>query len=642
MANITYIYFRINISFGMKRQLLLVCFLIFGIHFQSISQTGPAGVGSSATNPLWLKADAGTSTTVSGGAIASWADQSGNAVNVTQANSPQRPTYVTSLMNGFPAIEFDNNNTAGQNDMFLGLDNPALDNTPGYTFFTVTRMKGLDGNAKSILSKRTTIDIDEAFMLFYYTGNSIFLDVDGLGDRFSTTNTYAANTNYLIDAVYDGSLTSANRSKIYDGQLLRKTGSETSSNVPDKTSPLMIGATHASDNRPFNGYISEIIVYRTALNEASKIIVDNYLSAKYDIALSSNDKYAGDDNANGDYDREVAGVGKESSGSNTSFASSIAAGLGITVNSGLDNGDYILAGHKTVTNAQITIDVAGMTGTSNARWDRVWYVDVTNTSTTLNTNIEFDMSDGIPFAMPLGVSSDYVLLYRAAQTGSWTELTTASAIVGDKVQFNNYTLVNDGYYTVGTKNYIVSPLPIELLDFNAIKNGNKVDVSWTTASETNNDYFTIDKSKDGIHFETVGTVDGAGNSTSLINYLDADYAPYEGISYYRLKQTDFNGQYSFSSLVPVNYYSGEEGISIFPNPLGTGERLSMSIAGPLNQEMLVVIRDVLGQEYYSKVIVTTENNQLVAIDTDRRLAPGTYIVIASSSNKMYSQKLVVK
>ncbi len=626
---------------------LPISLLLFGLLFTNSkllhSQTGPAGVGSTANNAFWLKADMGTSTTVNGAAVSSWAEMSGNAFNVTQSVAVQRPTYVTSLMNGFPAVEFDNNSTAGQNDMLVGFDSPVLDNTAGYTFFTVTRMKGLDGNAKCIISKRTTIDIDEAFMLFYYTGNSFFLDIDGLGDRFSTTTTFSANTNYIIDVGYDGSLTAASRSKIYEGEVLRKTGSESSSFVPDKTSPLMVGATHATDNRPFNGYISEIIIYRTALNDASRIIVNNYLSAKYDIALAANDKYVGDNNANGDYDREVAGVGKESSGSNNSFASSIAAGLGISVNSGLDVGDYILAGHATPVNNQITSDVGGMTGTVNARWQRIWYFDVTNTSTVINANIEFDMSDGLPITpLPLGAASDYVLLYRAAQTGNWTELATASAITGDKVQFNNYNITLDGYYTIGTHNYPVSPLPVELLNFNAIKNGSAVDVTWETASETNNDYFTIEKSHDGITFETAGIVHGAGNSTGTISYGDKDYSPYSGISYYRLKQTDFNGHSTYSDIVAVNYYFGDDGISIYPNPAGSDEQLNMSISGLENQEVLVVVRDIFGKEFYSKVIVTTENKQLIAIDPDQKLPAGTYLVIASSNNKLYSKKLIIR
>src|SRR5688572_4090967 len=81
-----------------------------------LAQTGPAGVGSSANNALWIKADAGTSTTTNGASVSLWQDASGNGNNVSQATVAQQPLYATSVMNGYPAIQFDNNNGAGQND----------------------------------------------------------------------------------------------------------------------------------------------------------------------------------------------------------------------------------------------------------------------------------------------------------------------------------------------------------------------------------------------------------------------------------------------------------------------------------------------------------------------------------------------
>lgn len=623
----------------MKKRLLLS--IALSINCILFSQTGPAGVGSSTNNVLWLKANAGTSTTTNGAAISSWNDQSGNGINVSQGTAAQRPTYVTSLMNGMPAIEFDNNNTAGQNDYLTAPDNVLLDNTSGYTAFNVVRMKGLSGGGQSIISKRTSIDTDEAFMFFFFSSNYLYLDIDGLGNRFSSTPTALSTaTNYILDFSFDGTLGS-NQSKIFNNQTVLKAANETSATVPNKVSPLVIGATHASDNRALNGYISEIILYRTILNDAQKIIVDNYLSAKYDIALSTNNKYLGDDAANGDYDFDVAGVGKESSGSNSEFAASVSRGLKIETNSGLDNGDYILAGHASATNAQITSDVGGMTGTNNARWQRIWFLDITNTSTVINTNIEFDMSDGgVPVV--LGTTSNYVLLYRAGQTGNWTELAVANATPGDRVKFNGIDLTNDGYYTIGTKNYTISPLPIELLSFNAIAKDKKVELTWTTATEINNDFFTIEKTKDGINFELVSTVDGAGNSTTVIDYFDVDNSPYDGISYYRLKQTDFNGNYSYSQLVPVNYHFGDDGISIFPNPSNTEDAINIDFSGLKDQNVLVVVRDIQGKEFYSKVNVISEDKQLIAVDLENRLSAGYYIVIASSNNKIYSQKLIVK
>jgi len=184
-------------------------------------------------------------------------------------------------------------------------------------------------------------------------------------------------------------------------------------------------------------------------------------------------------------------------------------------------------------------------------------------------------------------------------------------------------------------------LPIELLSFDAVKNGNKVEAYWTTVSEFNNDYFTLEKSKDGINFETVVITDGAGNSTNIINYSETDYEPYKGISYYRLKQTDFSGSNSYSQIVAVNYLISETDFSIYPNP-SDGESFNINMQNFENKEVLVVLRDILGREHFSKVMLVVEKSEIIGIDLEQKLAPGTYLITASSNNKLYSQKLIVK
>jgi len=184
-------------------------------------------------------------------------------------------------------------------------------------------------------------------------------------------------------------------------------------------------------------------------------------------------------------------------------------------------------------------------------------------------------------------------------------------------------------------------LPIELLSFNAIKNENKVDIYWTTVSELNNDYFTVERSKDGITFEPVVTTDGAGSSNYILNYSETDFRPYDGISYYRLKQTDFNGSSSYSQVVAVNYIFTEDNLSVYPNP-SDGTTINVALKNLENKEMLVVLRDVVGREYYSKVIISLNENEIIGIDLEQKLAAGTYIITASSNNKLYSKKLIIK
>lgn len=624
----------------MKNWLL---FLLSAVFLNSaLSQTGPAGVGTPNTNVFWVKADKGTSSTTNNTAISSWNDQSGNGIHVSQTTAVQQPSFATNVMNGFPAIVFDNNSTAGQNDYLTAPDNPKLDNTPGYSFFTVTKMNAIGGDARCIVSKRTAIDIDEAFMLFYWEPSYFYLDIDGLGDRQSTSPvTYTTNTPYILDGIYDGTLPSASRTKIYEGEILRKTYSETSALVPDKPSPLNLGCTHASNNRPFGGYIAEVIIYTVTVNDAQRIIVNNYLSSKYDITLTANDRYLGDTPGNGNYDFEVSGIGRESSGSNPTFSASISGGMTIANTAGLDVGDYILAGHASPSNMQITYDAGGMTGINNARWLRIWYIDVTNTLTPLTNTIEFSMSAGGVGAVPIATASNYVLLYRAAQTGNWTELTTATSISGDRVIFSGVTLNNDGYYTIGTRNYLVSPLPVELMHFDAQRNKGVIDINWATASEKDNAFFTIERSRDGLSFETLSSRDGVGNSSSATYYTETDPAPYDGISYYRLKQHDRNGRYSYSSIVAVDMGDSDDAsVLVFPNP--SDGHISVTVKGLEKQPVAFTIRDAGGRTCMAETILISGPEHTISLDHQNKLSPGSYVLSISTTNKTYSRSILVQ
>jgi hypothetical protein len=96
-------------------------------------------------------------------------------------------------------------------------------------------------------------------------------------------------------------------------------------------------------------------------------------------------------------------------------------------------------------------------------------------------------------------------------------------------------------------------LPVNLLYFNAEPVNNKVELKWATASEKNNDFFTIERSTDGYAFEEIIRMPGSGNSSVAITYSSNDKNPVNGVSYYRLKQTDYNGDYTYSNSVMVKF-----------------------------------------------------------------------------------------
>lgn len=97
-----------------------------------------------------------------------------------------------------------------------------------------------------------------------------------------------------------------------------------------------------------------------------------------------------------------------------------------------------------------------------------------------------------------------------------------------------------------------TPLPIQLIRFDGTCKENTVLLNWSTASETDNDYFTIERSTDGISFSAIGNRDGAGNSMQVLHYHFEDTDPFAGMNYYRIKQTDYNGQFAYSGIIAVD------------------------------------------------------------------------------------------
>jgi WD40 repeat protein len=134
-------------------------------------------------------------------------------------------------------------------------------------------------------------------------------------------------------------------------------------------------------------------------------------------------------------------------------------------------------------------------------------------------------------------------------------------------------------------------LPIELLSFTGYAADHSSVLSWTTASEQNNDHFTLQRSADALTFHAIAVVQGAGSSQQSIDYTHVDHAPLDGVNYYRLQQTDFDGSSTLSSIVAVEHRSGQVVIA-FPNP--AHDRLQLA-PGFYGEGVSVEIRNALGQ-----------------------------------------------
>ncbi|MCH8903050.1 MAG: T9SS type A sorting domain-containing protein [Bacteroidetes bacterium] len=185
-------------------------------------------------------------------------------------------------------------------------------------------------------------------------------------------------------------------------------------------------------------------------------------------------------------------------------------------------------------------------------------------------------------------------------------------------------------------------LPIELIDFTAKPVQSYVDIHWETASELNNDYFTIERSGNGTDFEWLVDINGAGNSWSNLEYYYTDVNPLSGTSYYRLKQTDFNGVFEYFPMVSVTLNTiTKEIFEVFPNPCYS-DKFYIRFNEEKETSFLVTLYDVYGKEIFSRIIpVENYGESVKAIDLDERLAPGIYLVIGSTEDKLYKQKLII-
>ena len=437
--------------------LVVLLFVSAGISAQS----GPGGVGNLDDVIVWLKADEGV-TKDGSNIVSAWADQSSYGFEAAQSTASWRPTYVAdggADFNNYPVIRFDYD--------FLSIpDDDNLDGADGLSIIMVLKPNNVTRGWQGILAKCDDYNDQEAYNTYLYDGDL----------RFNINNNYvlygntelSISSSYIISNTYGssrGSIQGYYNSTGYDSYNY-------SSSVSNMASDLHIGTYRPyNDTRSFQGDIAEIIIYKTGLNNAQRLILENYLSQKYGISVSS-DIFS---NPNG-YFTDYTGIGQESDGSVTSASS---AGFYVSENGNtVDNGEYITFAHNNSANSVVETDI---TGSVEERWDKDWYLEKTGT---INADITFDFAEGIPAGLFPQTIGDYVLLYRSGTSGDYSVVSGATASIGDADQVVFSVLnadLQDGYYTIGTTNQTDSPVIGKAgITYYAVKSGDWDEAStWT-------------------------------------------------------------------------------------------------------------------------------------------------------------------
>lgn len=179
-------------------------------------------------------------------------------------------------------------------------------------------------------------------------------------------------------------------------------------------------------------------------------------------------------------------------------------------------------------------------------------------------------------------------------------------------------------------------LPVELIKFDIKAKGCGANLTWSTASEINNDFFVVEYSYDGANWEEIDKVKGAGNSTKIINYSFDDLnCSHNRLVYYRIVQTDFDGTKSLSNVKSLNLYQPYT-MKMYPNPSKGNTTVEIN-AEFGDKTGNIVVSSLAGQRVFSKSIVNGKNELNLS-----KLSPDTYIVKVSAPNHLtYYEKLVI-
>lgn len=584
----------------------------------------PGGISTNLN--LWMKADAGVTGTTT---VTSWMDQTSNAYNFTQSTSGKEPALEGVGINYNPGIRFDGGDGISR---FLSRPDSVYNPDADHVFFMAIKSGTSDGVIFSSLV--TTIG-----KLYKVRGQ--FQNNTASGNINSDPSISSGDA-YIVRCVQDSISSSLNVSNYISGKSLN---SGTHAQITGTITRNNIGGGPYGGHGGNGAIMGELILYQTLLGNVDVTKIESYLAIKYGITLSNfgggtNGDYVSsgantlwDADLTSQYHNQVIGVGRDDasgllqkqSHQDDDTTRIYLATLQTTnaANTGTFNtdGQFVLMG-----NDGNALQSLGSTEYPSglgiySRIEREW--KITNTAFTGSFSLDIKLN-----TTPLNASDLRILIDG---DGNFTNAVMYNPTIGIQGSMVTISGLSTTHIPANSTRYLTivslsgnSPLPVGLIDFNAtVQENHTVYLTWQTASETNNDYFTVEHSKDGMHWDEIGKVKGAGNSSTLLSYHLTDAHPPLGESYYRLKQTDFDGVSRYSSPELV-YIGSETDFLVYPNP----SEGHVYIFGEVNQLDKIEVISSVGQNVTSliDVLLSNKKNDQITLDISS-LRQGVYYLI---------------
>ncbi|MBP6642326.1 MAG: T9SS type A sorting domain-containing protein [Flavobacteriales bacterium] len=518
------------------------------------------------------------------------------------------------------------------------------------TMFAVTRLNHATNDGR-------IMGMDDGNLNGGDPGLSIF----DASPRFHRITTSAMNFTSPLDAVVD-------RSSVFSAYTAGTTlgvGLDGEYNTTSFTAGggmtgdiLMIGYGNLTPAGALPGDLQEVIWYKKTLTATERKQVETYLALKHGITLGGNSGTSATYNyvnsfgatiwnktTNLGYNNDIAGIGRDDAtallqkqSNSVNATGSVTMALGTIATSNAANAStfsqdrsFLIWGHDGASHQSIHNDPACFTLLPTgvqARIQRKWKVERTNFAQ--NTTVGFSQSALLGYTavsnLRLLVDSDGL---------DWTNATVYSGAtsVGGRVVFSGVDLTQGSFFTLATINYINTPLPIELLSFEGETQGTTNHLTWSTATERNNDHFDLERSADGQSFIRIGSLPGVGNSQQVTDYALIDERPLQGLNYYRLKQVDLDGTATYSNVVTLtNKLEEDKGCIVRTlEPEGL-----YALACTLSERATMELFSSAGQPLK---IVRVNNDGAQEFDL-RPLASGMYIVRIMDGDLVNSYKLL--
>ncbi|GEM_PF-1160121 len=609
---------------------------------------------------LWLKADVGTASSTDGVAAGAWADQSGlsNNASVLGGGAIYRLSG-TDNTNFNPRVDFDGNDSYSITDPSL-LPTGSEDRT----YFVISRSDNTAGGGESLFAHGTNVVGESMALTLNGSSNLIALSANGINRGVSgstTTDTqlgyYATNTSNSISTALGVNGLNQTVSILSGTDQTINTGTTTANLGADIT-----GATF------WEGGLNEILVYNREFSATERQRVESYLAIKYGITLDnsaggtagdyaySNGTTAWDASDNVGFQNNVAGIIRDDNTDiNQKQSRSINSDAIVTI--GLDdNVDGLEAtnpANASTFGADFSALVWGHDGEAlydepenidydnmqvNSRLNREWRVRETGTVGTVV--VQFDVSGLLGPGDVVGANDESQIVLLVDADGDFSSdaaIVTQSFVLPADGLVNFRVDFTDGlYFTLASSEQYA--LPVDLISFEAEVDDDHIDLEWRTASEENHSHFLLQRSANGISFETLATVEGFSqelkNGVRVYRWYDQN--PLDGNNFYKLIDVSTSGEQESSEVIRVFFDSNFYNLNLYPNPVSSGDVLKIEL--PINASQTKVgFYDINGRKLS---LPMTKSGNRVELGLNG-ISEGSYVVRIAFQDQFFSRLVMV-